>query len=337
MKNTFRIRKKSQAKASQTTSLLEPQSAHLEATSWASTYAHAATSANTRTAYRSDIRHFIAWGGVLPTTPDVIIRYLETYAQSLHPNTLNRRLTALKHWHTYQHFPDPTAHPVIRKTLAGIARVHGRAQTKAKPLGVAHIAQLTQHGLKKDRLIDWRNNALLLVGFFGAFRRSELVAIQWEQVHFVSEGVEIVIPRSKTDQEGEGVVCALPFGNPPLCPVLALRQWQQKSNRKTGPVFVKISKGDRLLPRALAPASVSLILKNLIEACQLPDAKQYSAHSLRRGFATAASKKGASLNAIMHHGRWLSERTVLGYIEEGQRFHDNVAGLLMEEMPTIIE
>ena len=156
------------------------------------------------------------------------------------------------------------------------------------------------------------------------------MAIQWEHVNFVPKGVEVFIARSKTDQKGEGHVCAIPLGNATICPVAALKRWRDKSNGSNGPVFLAMSKSDGLFSRALSPASISIILKNLAIECQLPNAEEFSAHSMRRGFATSASQKGASLSAIMGHGRWRSERTVLGYIEEGQRFEDNAAGLLLE-------
>lgn len=298
--------------------------------SLAYTYAHAATSANTRVAYRSDVRHFIAWGGMLPTTPDEIIRYCVDYADVLNPNTLKRRLTAIKNWHQYQNLPDPTIHPLVRKTLSGIVRTHGRPQEKAPVLSVEQLIILTQHLMKKDRLIDWRDNAMLQIGFFGAFRRSELVSLHWEQINFVPKGVEVLLVRSKTDQEGEGHVCAIPYGNTTLCPVTTLSNWKEKSGRSSGPVFVPITKSGRLLSRSLHSKNVTSVLRKLATECQLPHAEHYSGHSLRRGFATSASQKGASLGAIMHHGRWRSAKTVIGYIEEGQRFEDNAAGLLLE-------
>lgn len=313
--------------------LLEYRSQHqsLQQETSASTYAHIATSPNTRKAYRGDVRHFMAWGGVLPTTPDVVVRYLEAHADSLNPNTLKRRLTAIKNWHTYQHFSDPTKHALVTKTLSGIFRVHGRALEKAKAMTIEQLTVLTEYLKANNKCVDWRNNALLQVGFFGAFRRSELVSICWEHMKFVPQGVEITITRSKTDQAGEGHVCALPYGNDKLCPVAALQSWQEKTSRSEGPVFVAISKSDNLLSRALSSASISLIIKKLAVACCLPEPEAFSAHSMRRGFATSASQKGVSLSAIMSHGRWRSERTVLGYIEEGQRFEDNAAGLLLSD------
>src|SRR5580700_814413 len=105
--------------------------AKIENSSYLSSYIQAATSQNTRKAYRQDIQHFIAWGGLLPTTVSIIIRYLHDHADILNSRTLSRRLTALKHWHTYQEFPDPTEHPLVRKTLIGIQNTHGRPKEKA--------------------------------------------------------------------------------------------------------------------------------------------------------------------------------------------------------------
>src|SRR5262249_55308564 len=155
---------------------------------------------NTRRAYQSDIRHFIEWGALLPTSAEVIMQYLQQHAKILNPRTLVRRLTALKNWHVYQGFTDPTSHPMIRKALTGIKHIHGKPKNKAKALTVEVLTIMVAYLKVSSRLIDVRNNALFQIGFFGAFRRSELVAICWEHIHFVPEGIEILIPRSKTDQ-----------------------------------------------------------------------------------------------------------------------------------------
>lgn len=307
----------------------EPASIH--------TYLQAATSQNTRRAYQADIRHFITWGGRLPSSADVLLRYLQEHAPDLNPRTLKRRLVAIKHWHTCQEFPDPTAHPFVRKTLSGILHVHGKPPEKAPPFSAEHIMLLTHHLKLRGELADWRNNALLQVGFFGAFRRSELVAMRWEHVTFVPQGIEILIPRSKTDQEGEGHVCAIPYGNSVLCPVTALHRWHEEAGISSGPVFCQILKGNKMTTHALSSNSVNKIIKTLAITCQLPQANQYSGHSLRRGFATTASQKGASFSAIMRQGRWRHEGTVHGYIEEGQRFDANAAGSILDDIkPSII-
>ncbi len=221
--------------------------------SQAQLYLQAATSLNTRKAYQADVRHFMAWGGLLPTTPDALIRYLTSQAAQLNPRTLTRRLTALKHWHVYQGFADPTAHPTVRKTLTGIKQVHGKPKRKALPLTVEILLALTCHLQSTGQLMDWRNNALVQVGFFGAFRRSELTSIGIEHIRFVPEGMEILIPRSKTDQQGEGQWCAIPYGNQQLCPVTAVQSWLEKAGLQQGPLFRRFTKQGAITVEALRP------------------------------------------------------------------------------------
>ena len=301
------------------------------------TYIQAATSQNTRRAYQADIKHFISWGGLLPTTTDVLLSYLQEYASNLNPRTLKRRLVAIKHWHTYQGFSDPTSHPLIRKTLSGILHVHGKPPEKAQPFSLEQVMILVHCLKSRGELSGWRNNALIQAGFFGAFRRSELVAMCWEHVTFMPQGVEILIPRSKTDQEGKGNICAIPYGNSILCPVTALHRWREESGRLEGPVFCQILKGNKITTHAISSNSINKIIKTLAITCQLPQAKNYSGHSLRRGFATTASQKGVSFSAIMRQGRWRHEGTVHGYIEEGQRFDANAAGSILDDIkPSII-
>jgi integrase len=292
-------------------------------------YIHAASSDNTRKAYQSDIRHFIQWGGLLPTTADVVLRYLQQHAAILNPRTLLRRLTAIKQWHLYQNFADPTTHPAVKKTLTGIAHVHGQPKKKAVSLTLDALIAMSTHLNTTSRLIDCRNAALLQAGFFGAFRRSELVAIQWEHIDFVPEGIEILIPRSKTDQAGEGAVCAIPYGDDSLCPVTALIRWRDRSQQKTGAVFRQITKGQTIKEEGIKPNQVNIILKSIATACGLPHPEQYSGHSLRRGFATQASKHGVPFGSIMRQGRWRHEGTVLGYMDEGRRFNQNAADIIL--------
>lgn len=295
-------------------------------------YIHAATSDNTRIAYQADIRHFMRWGGFLPTSGDVILDYLRHHAPMLNPRTLSRRLTAIKNWHLYQGFADPTSHPVIRKTLAGIRNVHGRPKDRAAPLTLESIATISAFLKSSGRLIDCRNRVLILVGYFGAFRRSELVGIKWEDITFVSEGMEILIPRSKTDQGGEGQTCAIPASEDiTLCPVAALTEWRKRSGYHTGAVFCRVTLGGRTGNRAIKPHQVNLIIRSVARDSGLPDVESYSSHSIRRGFATEASRKGAPFGSIMRHGRWRHEGTVLGYIDEGRRFEQNAASIMLEQ------
>ena len=298
-------------------------------------YLKAATAPNTRKAYQSDVQHFMSAGGLLPTSTEGILNYLHKFANQLNARTLQRRLTALKQWHLTQGFSDPTAHPLVHKTVTGIYHVHGKPAVKAPALSLDHLTQLAHYLQASDKLTHRRDNALLQIGFFGAFRRSELVAIQWQQVSFVCEGVEILIPRSKTDQAGNGVTCAIPYGHATLCPVVALKIWHGKSGSPAdGFVFSPISKSGTLSRKPLSTNSVNILLKQHATACQLPQASAYSGHSLRRGFATGAAQKGATLGAIMRQGRWRQASTVHGYVEEGQRFEANAAGLLLSTQST---
>lgn len=296
-----------------------------------SPYWQVATSENTRKAYQTDIRHFIAAGGLLPTTTEGLLRYLNQQANKLNTRTLKRRIVAIKNWHTYQGFKDPTAHPIVKKTIRGIARTHGQPAIKAQILSVEQLTTLVTRLAASTALIDIRDNALLQIGFFGAFRRSELVAITWENISFVLEGVEILVPRSKTDVEATGETCAIPYGKSPLCPITALTRWQKASGITSGAVFRAIRYDRCNTKRGMSAAMVSDILKRHALKCQLPNATQYSGHSLRRGFATAASQNGASLGAIMRQGRWHHEGTVYGYIEAGQRFEANAAAAILEQ------
>jgi len=292
-------------------------------------YIKAATSSNTRKAYSSDIRHFKYNGGLLPATSEYIIAYLQKNAAILNPRTLSRRLTALKQWHLCQGFSDPTNHPMVRKTLAGIMNIHGIPKNKALALTAEHLAQIVKILSDSDLLINYRDSALLQIGFFGAFRRSELVNIKVEHIKELREGMEILIPRSKTDQIGRGKICAIPYGKDKLCPVTALIRWLNKANIKDGAVFRTITKNNLLGDTALVAESVTFILRRAIAKLNNLNVKTFSSHSLRRGFATAASKNGASLPAIMRQGRWQHEGTVIEYIEESQLFENNAADLIL--------
>ncbi len=294
-------------------------------------YIHAATSHNTRKAYQNDIKHFADWGGLLPTSPEIIIRYLQELATQLNPRTLVRRLTAIKHWHTYQGFVDPTSYPLVRKTLTGIMHVHGKPKQKATALTVEHLHCMVQFMRQQDTLAMWRNNAILQIGFFGALRVSELINIKMEQITFMPEGMEILIPRSKTDQTGTGQYCALPYGDDALCPVKALKTWCEKASIQEGYIFREVDRYQNIGSKPLSSKSISTIIKTIATSCQLPNPENYSSHSMRRGFATTASRKGASFVSIMRQGRWRHEGTVLGYIEEGLRFEANAALVILQK------
>lgn len=293
-------------------------------------YIRAATSDNTRKAYQADIDHFLEQGGVLPAQPEAIVRYLNQNATTLNPRTLVRRATALRQWHRLQGVDDPTQDPLVVKTLRGIARLHGRPKQQALALRVDDLDKVVAHLSQARSLMSCRDRALLLLGFFGAFRRSELVALQWEHIQFVSDGIIVMIPRSKTDQVGAGQHCVIPFGPAPRCPVRALIAWRDVAKFWEGSIFRQLSKTGNILSKAITAHHINRIVKACVKKAGLPNAKQYSAHSLRRGFATEAARLGASMPSIQRHGRWKTTRTVVEYIEAGRQFKDSAVNVLFD-------
>jgi len=295
-------------------------------------YQIAATSDNTRRAYQADIRHYENWGGQLPATTEAILRYLHAYAEILNPRTLSRHVTALKQWHRYQHFADPTASPIISKTLTGIARVHGKPKEKAPPLLLEHVIQISSYLATQSELSFCRDQALIEMGFLGAFRRSELVAIRVEDIRWEQEGIEIHIPKSKTDPLHEGQYCVVPKGNEQLCAIRTLKKWLEETGIDEGFVFRRIYRGNKLSQLPILPDSVNAILKKHALSAGIPDGINLSSHSMRRGLATTASRDGVSLPAIMRQGRWKQVGTVMEYIEAAKRFDENAASQILEKL-----
>jgi integrase len=293
----------------------------------------AATSPNTRRTYQSAIRHFLACGGLLPADESAIVRYMLACAETHNPRTVALRITALSRWHVHQDFRDPTATSMVRKTLLGISRTHGKPRRQAKALPVEDLDRIAMSLIKAGTLRAARDNALLQVGFFGGFRRSELVAIRVEHIGWEKEGVTIMLPRSKTDQTGEGIVKALPFGSGQRCPVTALRVWLERAALTEGFVFRSISRWGQVQPAGLHASSVNDILSAAADQAGLTYVPSLSSHSLRRGMATSARRAGAGFQEIKKQGGWRHDGTVHGYIEEADRFSENAAGTLLRGSP----
>ncbi len=289
----------------------------------------AATSDNTRRTYRSAIRHFYAWGGKLPCGEAAIIRYLLAYADSLNPRTLALRLTALSQWHLHQGFSDPASTPTVRKTLAGIMRTHGKPKRKARPLPVEDVERIVAYLATVDTLQARRDNALVQIGFFGGFRRSELASLEVPHIAWERDGIIITLQRSKTDQEGAGIAKAIPYADGPCCPATALRAWLDAAGIASGAVFRSISRWGAIGADALNDASVNTILQSCAKAAGLENVPELSGHSLRRGMATSAHRAGADFRDIKRQGGWRHDGTVQGYIEEASQFEDNAARALL--------
>ncbi|GAA4011769.1 tyrosine-type recombinase/integrase [Actimicrobium antarcticum] len=291
----------------------------------------AATSDNTRRAYRSAIRHFLTWGGALPADETMVIRYLLAYAGLLNPRTLALRITALSQWHRHQGFPDTPSSLTVRKTLVGIERVHGKPKEKAKALPLEDLERIVIHLTGLDTLTAVRDNALLQLGFFGGYRRSELVALRIAHLAWEPEGLVITLPRSKTDQQGQGIIKAIPYGDSTCCPASALRKWLAHADITAGPLFRSISKWHAVGTGAMHPGSVNTILERCARLVGLGYLPELSSHSLRRGMATSAHRAGANFQDIKRQGGWRHDGTVQGYIEEAGRFVGNAAGSLLRK------
>lgn len=291
----------------------------------------AATSENTRRTYRSAIRHFLDWGGSLPADERALLHYLLDHAASHNSRTLALRLTALSQWHVQQGFNDPTASATVRKTLKGIGRTHGRPKRQARALSLEDLDTIVQWLATQDGLKARRDSALLQLGFFGGYRRSELAGLQVADLQWEDAGLVITLPRSKTDQQGEGIIKAIPYGSGPCCPATAVRAWLEQAGIREGALFRAINKWGQLGAQAIHPASINTILSERAQQAGLTHLPALSSHSLRRGMATSAYRAGASLRDIKRQGGWRHDGTVQGYIQEAGRFEENAAAHLLRK------
>ena len=272
---------------------------------------------NTLRAYKSDYKDFAGFCFKnalipMPSEPKVISLYLTYLSKSSKFSTLKRRLASISVIHKLSgHYID-TKHPIITENLMGIKRVKGSYQKSKKPLLIRDLKLIVNViDQNKNENNSLENRALILIGFAGGFRRSELVSIDYEDVEFVSEGVKIFVKRSKTDQSGEGMTKGIPyFSNPHYCPVISLKNWLDKSEIKSGKIF------------DMSDKSVALIIKKYSGFAGL-DAKKYSGHSLRSGFATSTAEFGAEERSIMAMTGHKTTQMVRRYIKEANLFKNN--------------
>jgi len=285
---------------------------------------------NTLRAYKSDFKDFGAFCAKhgfdsLPTEPKVVSLYLTYLSKNSKVSTLRRRLVSIGMLHKLKgHYLD-TKHPIIIENLMGIKRVKGTIQKGKKPILINHLKSIINviNEKKIDEIKKSRDKTVVLVGFGGGFRRSELVNIDYEDIEFVPEGVKITIKRSKTDQFGEGMVKGLPyFTNELYCPVINLKKWLELSNIKSGPIFRRFTKGSSLTRDRLTDQSVVLLIKNYLNLAGIENSN-YSGHSLRSGFATVAAESGADERSIMAMTGHKTTQMVRRYIREANIFKNN--------------
>jgi integrase len=280
-------------------------------------FIEAATAPNTRRAYDSDLKHFLAWGGALPASPEDVARYLAAHATTHAVATLARHLVAIRRAHALQGLSDPVRSELVRLTFRGIRRAQARPQRRAAALTVEEIAAIMAS--LGDSLRDARDRALLLTGFAGAFRRSELSRIDCESIERTEAGIVITVRRSKTDQEGQTRQVAIPRGRNGICPVKALDQWLELSGIIEGPVFRPVTRRGHVLPGQLSGDAIAFIVKQRAKSIGL-DPTRYSGHSLRAGFVTSAATAGAPAWRIKAQTGHASDALVGRYIRLSDPF-----------------
>jgi len=289
----------------------------------ARSFMRSAKSQATLNAYRSDFADFADFCRqneveALPTSSEIVALYLVDRSSTLAAATLARRLTAINQVHRAAGFtlaPASTKNFVVGETLKGIRRTIGTAQVVKSPLLIPAIRSIIS--CTAEGLIGARNRALILTGFVGAFRRSELAALDWDDLEFCEDGMVITLRRSKTDQEASGRKVGLPWGTEEsLCPVHAMQDWLAASGIISGPIFRGVDRYSKLSAHGLATDSISRIVQRAAIRAGIQagiKAGDLGAHSLRSGFVTQASLNHATNAEIRHQTGHSSDRTVERY------------------------
>lgn len=298
-------------------------------------FAAASLSTATKKAYQTDWEHFLGWCfrhelEALPATPETVCLYLTDQADNRSKvSTIIRRLTSITAIHGAAGEFSPVKDDRVCRVLKGIKRECGTAPEQARAIAWRDLKRMISHC--DSLIIGLRDQAILIFGWASALRRSELVALNVGDLEIIDEGIICNVRHSKTDQEGKGQKIGIPRAKNDMCPVLAVERWLNR--RATSalspdePLFVKIGvggrgkwwweSGDRLSDRM-----VSHVVKRYAGLAGL-DSAQYSAHSLRRGFATEAGARGIPERVISRHTRHRSISVLRGYIDDGTIWHDN--------------
>jgi site-specific recombinase XerD len=291
-------------------------------------FIRASKAESTLRGYQSDWRDFCAWSdekglAPLPALPEAIAAYIAECAGRLKVGSIQRRLNAIAEAHKAAGLESPTHNAMVRNTMKGIRRTKGTApaqKTAALTPDIRTMVDLTGGGA-----IGTRDRALILLGFAGAFRRSELVALNLDDCAFGKDGLVVTLRRSKTDQTGEGRKIGIPYGsNPETCPVRTIQDWIETAAITGGPVFRSINRHGHIQPGRLSGIDVARIVKKLAQRAGLEAAK-YAGHSLRAGHATSAAIAGASERSIMNQTGHRSVEMVRKYIRDGSLFRENSA------------
>ena len=290
----------------------------------------AARAGSTLRAYAHDRKEFHSWChshnfDPLPASPECILLYATdlTRNQNRKLNTLQRRLAAVSQMHQQTGFASPTRAWAVQQFLAGLRRELGVAPTRKRPVLTEDLKQMLEE--LPEGILGIRDRALLLLGFAGAFRRSELVAVDIADLEERRDGMVVRIRKSKTDQESQGREVGIPRGEgASTCPAAALKKWQEAARISEGALFRRVNRHGQVLPQRLSAEAVAIVVKRCAERLGL-DEREFGGHSLRAGLATSAAAAGKSERAIMNQTGHRSVATVRRYIRDGSLFLDNAA------------
>ncbi len=294
-------------------------------------YIRASKAESTIRGYRADWREFCGWCeshglGPLPALPETVASYIAQCAGRLKVGSIQRRMNAIAEAHKAVGVDSPTHHAMVANTMKGIRRTKGTASEQKTPTltdDIRAMVDATDAGI-----IGTRDRAMVLLGFAGAFRRSEIVGLDIEDCTFGKDGLTVTLRRSKTDQDGAGRKIGIPYGsNPDTCPVRTVQTWLEMAVIASGPLFRSINRHGQVQPGRLAGIDVSRVVKKLARRVGLDPAK-FGGHSLRAGHATSAAIAGASERSIMKQTGHRSVQMVRRYIREGSLFRENSAGKL---------
>lgn len=283
-------------------------------------------------AYRSAFRRFVKFCDengyeVIPASPDVIAAYVTERARDLAIPSIEVAVAAVAAAHEVSMLETPTRHPLVKATLAGLRRrQRSRQPRKVQPIKLEMLARMLEN-MPGNELAVVRNKSVATLTWWAALRRSETVALDWEDLRFAAEGVEVTVRHAKGDQLGVGATVALPRTDDPLCPATALTSWRDLSGLRSGPLYVQVDRNAKLRARRLTPQTVALIFKAAAEAAGYY-AGVISGHSARRGFISAAARGNVPEHVIAKHSRHASVETLRGYIEHDRVLDDGAAIVL---------
>ncbi|HEY5412394.1 MAG TPA: site-specific integrase [Caulobacteraceae bacterium] len=300
----------------------------------AQAYQDAADAPATLQAYAADLKNYEAWCerngfAALPATPEVVGAYLAAAGEGYAMQTLRRRVAAIARASGVDGHPLDTKHPAIRETLRGIGRTHGSRGRRSAALTTVELRKLIR--TCEPGVAGARDRALLLIGFAGALRRSEIVALDVAHFAWLDDGVKLLLEKSKTDKDGEGAEIMIVAGRyPETCPVAALRGWLDAAAIKSGPVFRKVNKAGRVEDRRLSKDAVrQILLRRAAQAGVYGSlAEPISPHGLRAGFVTTAYRNGVPDEEIMGHTRHRSLTTMRSYVRRAKLSQTSPAGKL---------